>query len=117
MDQKQLPAVKIYFTPCLFCVRNKIIVSKLYKVYYAHLDFIKEKEEVYRARGFNWGFPNSSVGKESACNAGDPSLIPGSGRSSREGISYPLQDSWASLVAQLVKNPPAMQETWVQSLG
>ena len=63
------------------------------------------------------GFPDSSVGKESACNAGDPSLIPGSGRSSREGIGYPLQYSWASLVAQLVKNPPAVQETWVQSLG
>jgi len=44
-------------------------------------------------------------------------LIPGSGRSAREGIGYPLQYSWASLAAQLVKNPPAMQETWVQSLG
>ena len=54
------------------------------------------------------GFPDSSVGKESACNAGDPSLIPGSGRSPGEGIGYPLQYSWASLVAQLVKNPPAM---------
>ena len=63
------------------------------------------------------GFPDNSVGKESACNAGDPSLIPGSGRSSGEGIDYPLQYSWASLVAQLVKNPPAVQETWVQSLG
>ena len=62
------------------------------------------------------GFLDSSVGKESACNAGDPSLIPGSGRSAEEGIGYPLQCSWASLVAQLVKNPPAMQETWVQSL-
>ena len=59
------------------------------------------------------GFPNSSIDKESACNAGDPSLIPGLGRSSGEGIGYPLQYSWASLVAQLVKNPPAMQETWV----
>jgi len=39
------------------------------------------------------------------------------GRSTGEGIGYPLQYSWASLVAQLVKNPPAMQETWVQSLG
>ena len=65
----------------------------------------------------NGGFPNSSVGKESACNAGDPSLIPGSGRSSGEGISYPLLYSWASLVAQLVKNPSAMWETWDQSLG
>ena len=63
------------------------------------------------------GFLDSSVGKESACNAGDPSLIPGSGRSAEEGIGYPLQCSWASLVAQLVKNPPAMRETWVASLA
>ena len=60
---------------------------------------------------------HSSVGKESACNAGDPGSIPGSGRSPGEGIGYPLQYSWASLVAQLVKNPPAMWETWFQSLG
>ena len=57
-----------------------------------------------------------SAGKESACNAGDPGLTPGSGRSAGEGIGYPLQYSWASLVAQLVKNPPAMQETSVQFL-
>ena len=63
------------------------------------------------------GFPDSSVGKESACNAGDPSSIPGLGRIAREGIGYPLQYSWASLVAQLVKSPPAMRETWVGSLG
>ena len=63
------------------------------------------------------GFSDSSVGKESACNAGDPGWIPGSGRSAGEGIGYPLQYSWASLVAQLVMNLPAMQETWVQSLG
>ena len=62
-------------------------------------------------------FPDSSVGKESACNAGDPGLIPGSGRSAREGIGYPLQYTWASLVAQLVKNLPTVWETWVQSLG
>ena len=62
-------------------------------------------------------FPDNSVGKESACNAGDPSSIPGLGRSTGEGIGYPLQYSCASLVAQLVKNPSAMQETWVQSLG
>ena len=61
--------------------------------------------------------PDSSVGKESACNAGDLSLIPGSGRSAGEGIGYPLQYSWASQVAQLVKNSPAMRETWVGSLG
>ena len=63
------------------------------------------------------GFPHSSVAKESACNAGHPGSIPGSGRSPGEGIGYPLQYSWASLVAQLVKNPPARQETLVRSLG
>ena len=64
------------------------------------------------------GFPPSSVGKTSTCNAGDPSSTPGSGRSAAEGIGYPFQYSWASyLVAQLVKNPPAMWETWVCSLG
>ena len=56
----------------------------------------------------HFGFPHSSVGKESACNAGDPGSIPGLGRSPGEGIGYRLQYSWASLVAQLVKNPPAM---------
>ena len=61
--------------------------------------------------------PDSSVGKESICKAGDPGLIPGLGRSPGEEIGYPLQYSWASLVAQLVKNPPAMQETWVRFLG
>ena len=63
-----------------------------------------------------YGFPDSSVGKESTCNAGDTSSITGSGRSSGEGIGYPLQYSRASLVAQLVKNMPAIWETWVQSL-
>ena len=62
-------------------------------------------------------FPSSSAGKESACNAGDSSLIPGSGRSPGEGTGYPRQYSWASLVAQMVKNPPAMWETWVWVLG
>ena len=60
---------------------------------------------------------DSSVGKESACNAGDPGSIPGSGRSPGEGKGHPLQYAWASLVAQLVKNLPAVQETWVRSLG
>ena len=59
-------------------------------------------------------FPGSSAGKESSYNAGDPGSIPGSGRSTGED---PLQYSWASLVVQLVKNPSAMWETWVQSLG
>ena len=63
------------------------------------------------------GFPHISVGKESTCNAGQPGSIPGSGRSAGEGIGYPHQYSWASLVAQLVKNPPAMWKTWVRSLA
>ena len=63
------------------------------------------------------GFPGSSAGKESACNAGDPRSIPGSGRSPGEGIGYPFQYSWASLVAHLVKNLPAMQETLDRFLG
>ena len=58
------------------------------------------------------GFPHSSVDKESACSAGDPGSIPGLGISAGEGIGYPLHYSWASFVAQLVKNPPAMRETW-----
>ena len=62
------------------------------------------------------GFPDSSAGKESTCNAGDSSSILGSGRSPGEGIGYPLQYSWASFVAQLVKNPPAMWETCLGSI-
>ena len=62
-------------------------------------------------------FPDSSVGKESACNAGDASLIPGLGRFAGEVIGYPLQYSWVSLVAQLVKNPPWIWETRVWSAG
>ena len=59
------------------------------------------------------GFPDSSVGKESACKAEDPGLIPESGRSPGEGIGNPPKCSWASLVVQLVKNLPAMWEAWV----
>ena len=59
------------------------------------------------------GLPCGLAGKESTCTVGDPSLIPGSGRATGGGIGYPLQYSRASLVAQLVKNPPAMWETWV----
>ena len=66
---------------------------------------------------YSMGYPPSSIGKESNCNAGDPGWIPGLGRSAGEWIGYLLQYSWASLGAQLVKNPPAVQETWVRSLG
>ena len=60
-----------------------------------------------------WGFPGSSAGKGSACNTGRPASIPGLGRLPGEGIDYPLQYSWASLMAQMVKNLLAMRETWV----
>ena len=63
------------------------------------------------------GFPGGLDGKESACNAGDLGSIPGLGRSPGDGNGDPLQYSGTSLVAQLVKNLPAMQVTWVQSLG
>ena len=56
------------------------------------------------------GFPDSSVGKESFCNAGDTSSIPGLARPAGEGICYTLQYSWDSLVAQLENKPPAMQD-------
>ena len=62
-------------------------------------------------------FPGSSAGKESSCNSGDPCLIPGLGRCPGEATGYPLQYSWAFLVAQLVKNLPAMCKTWLRSLG
>ena len=63
------------------------------------------------------GFPGGSDGKESACNAGDPGSIPGLEKSPGGEHGNPLQYSWASLLAQMVRNLPAMQETWVQSLG
>ena len=69
------------------------------------IKFINYKHVLYTGIG---GFPGSSAGKESACKAGDPSLIPGLGTSPGEGIGYPFQYSWASLVAQLIKNLSAM---------
>ena len=75
-------------------------------------------EKVYATHSSLLGLPLcGSAGKESACNAGDPSSIPGLGRSLGERKGYPFQDSWVSLVAQTVKNLPAIQETWVQSLS
>ena len=62
-------------------------------------------------------FPDSSVGKESTCNVGDPVLLPGLGRCAAEGVDYPFQYSWVSLVAQLIKNLPAMQEITIRFLG
>ena len=63
------------------------------------------------------GFPGSSAGKGSACNEGNVSSIPKLGGSPGKGIGYPVCYSWASLVAQMVKNPPKMHEIWVRSLG
>ena len=63
--------------------------------------------------GIQTRYTGSSTGEESTCNAGDPGSISGLGRSAGEGVGYPLQYSWASLVAQLVKNLPTMWETWV----
>ena len=62
------------------------------------------------------GFPDSSVGKESVCSEGDPGSV-GSGRSPGEGLALPAPVFLGFLVAQLVKNPPAMRETWIRSLG
>ena len=63
--------------------------------------------------GYWKGFPGSSNGKESTCNAGDPSSIPRLGRVTGERMGYALQSPWASLMAQLVKNLPAVREIWV----
>ena len=76
----------------------------------------QSRKSIHGAR-LNKGFPDSSAGQESTRNAGDLGSIPGSGRSTGEGTGYPFQYSWASLGAQLVKNPPAMQETLVRFLG
>ena len=89
-----------------------------WREYWNFTEFIYSKQLFGGVLGFLYtilGFPGSSVFKESACNAGDPASIPGLGRSPGERTGYPLQYSWSSLVAQLVKNLPAVWETWVQS--
>ena len=78
-----------------------------------HILYTHTKREREEVNNMIYHLANRSVGKESTCNAGDPGLIPGLGRSSREVISYPLWFSWASLVSQQVKNLPATQKTWV----
>ena len=88
-----------------------LLLSLLFSVYL--LAPLSNSEEVEYIKCF----PDSSVGKESACNVGDSNSILGSGRSAGEGTGHPLQHSRTLLVAQLVKNPPAMQETRVQFLG
>ena len=77
------------------------------------MTFISVKFSVYQAPYMVFHLTLWSKKQESTCNSGDPSMIPGSGRSSGEGIGYPLHYSWASFVAQLIKNLPAMWEIWV----
>ena len=96
----------------------KSLVSLMFMI--SKLNRLASKGRLLRTLAFFYsltypfrGFPSSSAGKESTHNAGNPGSIPGSGRSPREGIGYPPQESWGSLVAQLVKNPPSVQETWV----
>ena len=109
---------------CMFNIlRNGQLFCKVVVAVYELSDYSKSESICGQSIKNNFivhvrgGFPDSSVSNESVCNAGDPGLIPGSGRSPGGGIGYPLQYSWASLVAQLLKNLPAMGETWVRSLG
>ena len=98
----------------LYKIQNFIQYTIKYKLKLDNISIISFVQSCVELAG---GFPHSSVGKESTCNAGDPSLITGLGKSPGEGIGYPLQYSWASLVAQLVENQTAKWETWVRSLG
>ena len=108
--------IDIYTLLCIKYVTDKsILYSTGNSVLYSDLN----GKEIHK-RGaicMHMGFPDSSVDKEFTCNTGDPGLIRGLERSAGEGIGCPLQYSWASLVAQSVKNPLATWETWVPSLG
>ena len=102
----------------LLCIKYITDESILYSTGNSVLCSDLNGKEIHKRGGIcmHMGFPDSSVGKESTCNTGDPGLICGLERSAGEGIGYPLQYSWASLVAQSVKNPLATWETWVPSL-
>ena len=105
---------QILFTPIYKCTNSSFQVqASTIPEYNEHSLNVLSKSTNQKQFSLDSGFSGTSAGQESACNAGDPSLIPGSGRSAGEGIGYPLQYSWASLAAQLVNNLPAMQETWV----
>ena len=92
------------------CLEGLKVIFQVFKV---HLIPSINYNYIFLSASFWEGFPGSSAGKESTCNAGDPGLIPGLGRSPGEVIGYTLQYSWAPLVAQTVKNLPAVQEIWV----
>ena len=96
------------------CMLMNVRAKKIQEVHWEEYTHNKNQQRLCLS---TLGFPDCSVGKESACKAGDPGSIPGLGRSAGEGVGYPLQYSSASVVAQLVINLPAMQETWVRSLG
>ena len=102
--------VYFFFLPLLPASQRQHPVSSVMKFDPQEVTESKRSPDYFPTSLFR-GFPGGSRGKESACNAGNPGSIPGLGRledSPGEGIGYPLQDSWASFVAQLVKNPPAM---------
>ena len=77
------------------------------------LGWMKHKLESSLPREISKTYPGNSAGKESACNTGDPGSIPGWRRSTGERIGYTLQYSWASPVAQMINNLPAVWKTWV----
>ena len=100
-------------------VTSSVKLPKLPWTLLSHLTLLEHwilNQVIYIYLFLTKGFPDNSVGKESTCNA-DSISIPVSGRPAGEGIGYPVQYSWAFLVAQLVKNLPAIRETWVRSLG
>ena len=103
----------VYGNPKLLYIDD--LAQRLFKQWVQFLT----QESTTRLTTENWKpyieifVPHSSVGKESACSAGDPSSIPGLGRSAGGGIGYSLQYPWAALVAQLVTNPLAMRWTWI----
>ena len=96
---------------------SEITRMRLNNLYLTRLSGNSDVQLGLRTTDQRQDFPSSSAGKESTCNAEDPSLIPGLGRSSGEERGSSRQYSWASLVVQTVKKLPAMQETWVRSLG
>ena len=120
-NDKEIKTSNLYIYGAESILGGKWITISLIAQWGVLWDKCTQEDDVVQRKGSQLPLGRASliapVGKESACNAGDPGLIPGPGGSTGEGIDYPLQYSWASLVAQLVKNPPAMWETWVQSLG
>ena len=106
-----------YFFTTVFKIKFHIVANHVTGLQNSNLISIHNFHDFFKGRVLSPGFPDSLVGKESTCNAGDPTSIPGLGISAGEGIGCPLHYSWAFLVTLMVKNPPAMWEIWVRSLG